>query len=307
MTITFAADGGDLRVPEVANALLHVLLVDLTDLYQVGMVNLGDMAGLGSDTSNISQVDLDDAMTAPAEGTTIAITDPGTASVQVAIARQALRRSATDLFIGTGAPGMAYDAATLAMDARNSIVLRRTGLVAALFSAVANTVGTTTVDLDVDDIRDAMFQLQTARNSPPFFCTLFPEQLNNFQQSLSGEGGAVQFEAATAGMIQAKGPGYAGNWHGIEFYSSDQVPTANAGADSNGCMWARGAFGYAEAAIAPMLSAAGVIKSAVPGNAVAWIEESRTPDLGTTDFTYNYYTGVVEIEDLRAVGIVTDR
>jgi len=307
MAITYATEGADLRVAEVANPLLHLILADLTDLYGVGMVNLGDGAGSGSSTDNISKLDLDDPMTAPAEGAAVSATDPATASVQVSIARQALRRDITDLFAGTGTSAMAFNPALIAQDAANSIVIRRTGLVASLFSSVSNSVGTTTVDLSVDDIYDAMFQLHTTLNQPPFFCTLYSEQINNFQSSLRGEGGANQFKAVTAEMLSAKGPGFVGSWNGVDFWSSDQVPTANGGADSAGCMWSMGAFGYKEAAVASMLQQGGSVISSVPAESAAWIEVQRSPDTGSTIYVYNYYTGVVEIEDDRACAIITDR
>lgn len=307
MALTYGTEGADLRVPEVASNLLHYLLVDLTDLFKVGMVNLGDQAGRGSATENISQIDLDDAMSSPAEGGAVSVTEPATASVQVTIARKAIARAQTDILVGTGAPGMAMGPEHLAMDSRNAVSLTRTALAAGLFSGVSSTVGATTVDFDVDLAYDGMFALQTARNRPPFFACVYPEQLNNFQSSLRGEGGAAQFEAATAGLLHAKGPGYAGSWHGIEWYTSDQVPTANGGADSNGCMWAYGAFGFKEASIAPMLSQAGIVRSAVPEHAAAWIEEFRTAANGLTTYVTNYYVGVVELEDARAVGLISDR
>jgi len=307
MALTYAATGADLRITETANALLLILLVDLTDLFQL-CTNLGDQAGRGSTTDKVSRVDLDDAMTAPAEGAAVGVTDPATSNVTVAIARQALRRQETDLLRITGASSMfSLTQEFLARDAANSIVIRRTAQVAALFPAVANFVGASGVDLTVTNIYQAMFQLQTARNRPPFACVLFPEQMNNFQNDLRGESGAVQFQNATDAMLAAKGSGFAGSWHNINFWTSDQVPTANAGADSNGSMFAAGAFGYKEASAASMLRAAGSEIVPVPEFSPAFIELQRIPASGTTDAVYNYYDGVVELEDLRAVSIITDR
>src|SRR3990167_1733608 len=172
MALTYAANGGDLRITETANALLHILLVDLTDLFMCGCcTDLGDQAGRGSTTDKVARVDLDDPMTAPGEGVAVGVTDPATSNVQVAIARQALRRQETDLLKITGAASMlSLTPEFLARDAANSIVIRRTAQIATLFSAVATTIGATTVDLTVTNIYQAMFQLQTARNRPPFYC-----------------------------------------------------------------------------------------------------------------------------------------
>lgn len=307
MALTYAANGGDLRITETANALLDLILVDLTDLFPLG-VNLGDQAGRGSTSDQVSQIDLDDAMTAPGEGVAVGVTDPVTSSVSIAIARQALRRQETDLLRITGASSMfSLTPQMLAMDAAHSIVIRRTAQVAALFSAIGSSVGTTTVDLTVTNIYQAMFTLQSARTQPPFACVLFPEQFNNFQNSLRGEAGASAFQAVTAQMLAAKGPGYAGSWNNIEFWTSDQVPDANGGADSNGAMFARGWFGYKEASAASMLRASGSEIVPVPEFSPAFIELQRIPASGVTDAVYNYYDGVGALQDAKAVAIITDR
>lgn len=307
MALTYAANGADLRITETSNALLHILLVDLTDLFAL-CSDLGDQAGRGSTTDKVSRVDLDDPMTAPGEGVAVGVTDPATSNVTVAIARQALRRQETDLLRITGAASMlSLTPEFLARDAANSIIIRRTAQIATLFSSVASVVGATTLDLTVTNIYQAMFQLQTERNRPPFACVLFPEQFNNFQSDLRGESGAAAFQGATAEMLAAKGPGYSGTWNNVDFWTSDQVPTANGGADSNGCMFAAMAFGYKQASAAAYLRAAGSEIVPVPEFSPAFIELQRIPASGTTDAVYNYYDGVVELEDLRAVGIVTDR
>lgn len=311
MTIDYAGEGASLRITETANARLWVLLVDTTDLFHC-CTNLGDQAGRGSSTDKVSQIDLDDPLTAPAEAAAVAVTDPAVANVTVAVARQALRRQETDLHALTGAPGMyrLNDPELLALDARNSISIRRSAMIAALFAGLANNVGATTVDLSVTNIYQAMFQLQLARNpNQPGgpCCVLHPQQFNDFQESLRSEAGAVQFQAATDAMLFFAAPGFAGMWHGISFFTADQVATANAGADRQGAMFTMGAFGYKEASAQQFLRRdAGSAFLPVPEFSPAFIELVRTPASALFDAVFNYYVGVVEVEDLRAVSITTD-
>ena len=310
MALLYSGVGGDLRITETANALVHVLLVDLTDLFGCGCcVDLGDQAGRGSSTDKVSRVDLDDAMTAPAEGVAPAVNDPATSNVTVAIARRALRRQESDLLRITGAPSSfsLMSPEWMAMDARNSIAISRTGLIAALFAGLINSVGATGVNLSVTNIYSAMFQLHLTLNKPPFYCVLHPQQTNDFINDLRGEQGAVAFEAASVEMLAARGPGFYGGWHGIEFWMSDQVPLVNAGADRGGAMMGAGAFGYKEASAAAMLRQdAGSAFAPVPEYSPAFIEIQRNPGTGITEALYNYYVGVVELEDDRGVEIITD-
>lgn len=311
MTIDYVGEGASLRITETANARLWVLLVDTTDLFHC-CTNLGDQAGRGSSTDKVSQIDLDDPMTAPAEAAAVAVTDPAVASVTIAIARQALRRQETDLHALTGAPGMyrLNDPELLSLDARNSIVIRRSALITALFAGLATEVGATGVDLSVTNIYQAMFQLQLNRNPQEPggpCCVLHPQQFNDFQESLRGEAGAVQFQAATDRMLYFGAPGFYGEWHGLSFWTSDQVPTVNAGADRGGAMFTHGCFGYKEASAAQFLRRdAGSAFLPVPEFSPAFIELVRTPASALFDAVFNYYAGVVEIEDLRGVEIITD-
>lgn len=302
MAQLYSGVGGDVRLTE-ANALLHTLLVDLFDPFSL-MVDLGDAAGSGSSVAQISKVDLDDPLAATTEGNTVSATDPTFSSASVTVAWQALRRDVSDLLRLTGAPGMwAMDPGQVAMDARNAVAIRRAALLAALFPSVSNSVGTSGADMTVTDFQDAIFQLQNTRNAPPFIAVIHPQQLNDLQKDIRSESGVLQFHAPSAEMLQAKGPGFAGNYMGVDIYTSDQVTAS--GGNRLGCMFSRGAFGYREASIGALPVADRLV--GVPGAARAAIELERDGAAGLTRYIYHYYVGVVEIEDDRAVQIATDQ
>lgn len=302
MTQDYTNNGGDLRLTE-ANALLHTLLVDTTDLYEL-CTDLGDAAGSGSAAAQISKVDLDDPLAAVTEATEVSATDPTFASASVTIAWQVLRRDISDLLRLTGQPGMwAMDPGQVAMDARNAISIRRSALIAALFPSVANSVGTSGADMTVTDFQDAIIQLQNTRNPGRYACVLHPVQLGDLQKDLRNESGVLQFVPASGEMLMAKGPGFAGSFMGVDIYTSDQVTAS--GGNRLGCMFSSGAFGFREASIGALPVADRLV--GVPGVARAAIELERAGTYGVTRYIYHYYTGVVEIEDERAVQIATDQ
>jgi hypothetical protein len=177
-----------------------------------------------------------------------------------------------------------------------------TDLIVALYPVIANSVGTSTVDLSVDDIYDGTFQLQGQSVPAPFHCVLHPVQLSDFRSSLRGEGGAIAFSEPTAEMLKAKGPGFAGSWLGIDFYAVDSV--TESGGNKRGCLYNTGAFAWTMAPVGKM--------QAIPDIPVALqdsqllVEIQRVADFGATNVVGHIYPAVAEAEDLRAVQIVTD-
>lgn len=163
------------------------------------------------------------------------------------------------------------------------------------------------MNLSVDDIYSAQYALQLQNCDGPFYCVLHGQQWNDFQASLRGEAGAVQFQAATDAQLAIKGEGFKGSWHNIEFYGDNTCPTANGGADRVGSLYARGCFGFTEAPIdrvMPYMS-----KVAIPQGskvAVEIVRGSVGALAGKTFVVGHYYPAVAELEDLRGVKIVTD-
>lgn len=294
---------GDLTVTEVLHKELSFLLHDPTDL-RVTM-NEVPWTAMNSTSIKMGQVFPNDAMTAPGEDT-----DPGNTaltddSYNLTIAQYRLIRAISDLAQVVNVDGsvnISMLAQLMVMSANRTL----TTMLTALFPSLSNTVGTTTVNLDVDDIYDAMFQLTASLAQPPFYCVLYPVQYTDFQSSLRGEGGAVQFQSATADMLALRGPGFKGTWNNIEFWTSDTVTTANAGADSAGAMYSKAAFAYAEADIVQALSPY-VPKFEAPEGLKILVEEERDGRQGRTDLIGHYYPAVSEALDGAGVGIITDR
>lgn len=310
MATTYGNDSGnydasDLFLAAVLNRTIHENIVDTTDLRRTCRFK-GNIAGRGSATLNIPGVTWADAMGAANtdEVTAVAVTDVTTSLSQITVARQALVRRISDLYQMANAldeVGIQALAAKMAQAAS----LRATDLLCTQFGSVTANVGTTTVDLTVDDIYDAQFTLIQASVPGPYICVLAPVQMTDLMSSLRGEGGAQMnnpsvLAALAGGAMQAK------EWNGITFIDCDSVPTS--GGDRVGCMYAIDAFGYAEMVPTDIMAGASSSSylSVVPSGGSVYVGFERDEAEGTTDIVGNYYVGFGIVENARAVKITTD-
>lgn len=128
------------------------------------------------------------------------------------------------------------------------VILTLTDVIAALFTSVTTTKGTTVQPLTVDDIYDSWFALNLAKvpisAAQPAFAVLAPIQMNHLVSDLRGETGPMAFQDATAQMLQAHGPGIVGRWLNLIFAQSDSCPLSDTSTNANGCIFARDMFAY---------------------------------------------------------------
>ena len=269
------------------------------------MVFFGDLNGSGSAQVDVPLAGLGgyDLMAAVAENASTSNTALTDASPGITIARQALQRQISDLANLTDSVGLNVEA--LAGDMVGAAAMRFQEMLANVTDDFTSTVGTTTVDMTVDDFFDAQFTLtQASVPGGPYLCMLYPTQLTDLQSSIRAEAGALQFIPATQDMLTIKGQGFAGTFNGVELFSSSKVPTANGGADSAGGMWGPGAVGYAEGSLSPIVGAGGV---QLPAGTPIMVEFERDAAGALTKIVGNYYVGVAILEDGRGVSIITDR
>ena len=293
---------GDLRATSLLHQELKFLLMDPTDL-RTTLVRDDSQFG-GSAAVKVGQVSLAGAMSAPGEVTQVSNTAVTDASYTLTVAHYTLQHEVSYLAEITGG-GNGADTALLARKILGSATLTLTDLVATLFGSLSSTVGTSAVDLDVDDVYDGQFALHNALVPGPYFCILYPQQINDFITSLRGETGAMQFQQATAEMLGLRGPGFQGRWNNIEFWSCDSVPTANAGADSCGAMYGLGAFAFTEAPVTRMIPY--IQKVAAMEGARLFIEAKTVQDYGKIRLTGHYFPAASIAEQGRGVAIITDR
>lgn len=291
----------------VASVLEMEILTKLSSLINLrgspALVDFSPMAARGSLTLAIPLAGWDSlVMTAPGEATGVSNTALDSDQITLTIARQAIQLQISDELLVSSLGG-AMSVERLAQAAASAYINRHNDLTVGLFAGVTASVGTSGSDLTLDDIVDATQTLMRANNTDSLYAMLHGQQMSDLQNSLRGEGGALSFSAPTAEMIAAKGKGYAGSYLGVDFWVNNRVATANSGADRAGCMWSRGAFGYAEATH-PLSSLRGSINPQVVSPVLIEFERAGTSGLNTV--IASAFLGVAMVEDARAVKIVTD-
>ena len=305
--ITHAAlqsTGGQLAA--FLSPLLKEQLYDPTDLRVVCPFVPFD--GSASDTMDVTLDAVPGAAAAATNETTGGQSNAAytTSKYSLAIARYVRQYSWGDL---PGIAGGPFNLAVILANLVKGVSLTYTDMITALFASFTSEVGTTTVDLDVDDIYDGQFTLNTA-NVPntadaPIQVVLHNVQINNFQASLRGEAGAVQFEASTNDMLGAGSPGFRGRWNGMNFWQSDSVPLVTTSADRGGAMFGQGAIEWTYGPIA------GVLPSLNPGDVLfstdeIFIERNRDATNALTVPVLNLYPAVAVREVARGVEVITD-
>ncbi len=288
-------------VAEVLSSLVLEQLYDPTDLRALCLRVPFD--GAGSSVTHVTQDMIPGAFAAPGENTTTAATAYTTAHFDITVARYSRAYALTDLI---PVSGDVIDINRVVQNLVNGVSLTFTDLICDQFhnGAFSNSVGTAGVNLSVDDIYDAIFQLTASLNSAPYACVLHPVQFNDFLSSLRAETGAAQFAPATIEMLGQKGTGYKGSWMNTDFYVSDSVDNTPAG-NYTGAMFAQGAIAYSMAPVSRLIGhipAGSLLLDA--GDIV--VELDRTATDGVSAAYAHMFIGVSGAEDSRGVRIRTD-
>jgi len=295
---------GDLRLAETLSTQFMLLLADRNWLgNHPALFDAGDVSGTGSTVVKIPQIGLDgyDAAASAAESgnsANVALTDTSTT---VTVARQTLARETSGLAQITD-PGF-LTSPTWANDAFGAMNARMTNMITALMSGFSSSVGSTGVNLSVANFlaAKATLAVNNALDSTPLAILSSVQMADLMAELATTSGGAVQFLQATADLVQARGLGFQGQFLGVDLFSSNRVPTANAGADFAGGMFTRGA----------VVTAFGTPFVEDPTQQVAiagriLFERDRTARTDLTAYVSHFYYGVAEGQDLRGVAIVTD-
>ena len=220
--------------------------------------------------------------------------------------RHLLKFQPTDLFAMTSA-GTEVNTDMIAAALIGSVDQTIADKLTGLFSGVSGNVGTSGANLTVTNFYEAIYTLNLANNPAMLAAVLHPQQVNDLVDSFRGEGGAVQFRTDVQGMLGAIGVSKRATILGVDLYQSSKVPTANAGADRQGCMFSMGAFAYSFGDVAQIIAQQminpGDIWMQTPE---MFIERDRDANNGMSSLIMNLYIGVAEAEDARAVKITTD-
>jgi len=295
------------RLSEVLSADMQLALADRFSLWGSPAIHYaGDAGARGSTTIKVPIPSLNgvNRMAAIAENASTAATALTLTSATVTIARQALQRDATDLLNLTDSVGINTQA--FIADMVGGAAMRFQEMLVNITDGFTATVGTTTVDMSVDDWFSADFTLTqaSAPGAAARIACLYPVQVTDLRNSIRAEAGAFQYRTDVMGWLEAAGQGPQGSFLGVPILSSSLGPTANAGADSAGAMWAYGAVTYADGTPAAVRGAGDVV---FPAGSKLYVELERDAGGALTKIVGNYFVGVSILQQGLGVSIITDR
>lgn len=219
----------------------------------------------------------------------------------VTVVRQALRREVGWLARYTDVQGV-LNLEGMALDGFGAYQMRLAELVASLMGGFSTVIGTSGSDLTVAQFLAAKITLQMANaHATRPLCVLHSRQVGDLQLELaSTSGGTLQWNEAAARVVDATQSGFIAQFAGVDIVQSNQVPTANGGADRAGGMFAGGAIVWADSdpdiddpnnqfAIGPVM-----------------VERQRDATNGTTIWVSSAGLGAAEGDDGCGVAIITD-
>lgn len=263
---------------EVKDALMATVVTPaLLDFY--------DLAGEASKAVKIPKADKFTAA-AVAEGTELTNTALTSASVTITASEIGIQATITDVLDLSDIPA--------AHGARLKQLGRALGDkmdvdICALFSGFSTGVGSTTVNIALSDLLDAIYNLEVndAAGLGSLVGVLHPRQTADLRTELEADAGSIYNGTPPSALSKAMA-GYFGSWFGIDIFQSTNVPTANAAADRAGGIFVRDyALGMAQ-------------KWAAKVETMRW-----APIRGWVLVATAMY-GVGEVEDSAGVNVTTD-
>lgn len=187
-----------------------------------------------------------DLLTATTPGSEVANTALSDGSTDVTVAMRAKRYNWDDL--SKFMVGGLFDAAMWAQDAVVSVAQTLISLIANVTDDFGTTAGTSGVNASWQDVVDAKTLLAVAKAGGPLCGLVHPVQWGDLETDAIAIGMALP-ETARGVVAQGLGSSYKGTHFGIDWYSHTVVPTADAGANRAGAIFARGGVAWADAQI----------------------------------------------------------
>jgi hypothetical protein len=291
----------DLSLAETLAAEFLLLASDREDLvlqhpalYKVGALP-------GSNVVSVPHVGLmgyDLAATAT-PGSEIANTALTDGSSSITMVKKAKRYNEDDL--ARFMIGGVVNAQMFAQDALITIQQTLISLAAVAGSGFSASVGSTGVNLTWATFLAAKAVLLNNAASGQPVAILHPQQWADLEADALSVGVTAD-PMILSGALTANLGSYKGRWFGVDVFTSQHVPSANAGADREGCMFVRGGVVLAHAAPAVENVAAGVVQFGDMGI----FEISRKAEYGATNYITSFFAGAAVGVDALGVSILSD-
>jgi len=290
----------DILASEVLAGMVEELLAEKGSIMGHEALIKAERPAMGSNVVKFSADGLggSHALALTAEGSSVADTTLSDATASVTVARYAKSFAFTDTLLAVDEGRLVQE--RFARDAVISYNQNLINLVAQLGSGFTNSVGSTGVNLTVQNFMDAKTKLEENSCEGRFLAILHPVQFADLQSAMLSVGGSLQYREDSQLLPERIGGQYKGSFLGVDIFVSSLVPTANAGADRAGLMIARGAVVWADALIEPnpqqVMNAGGLIA----------LELERDARAGESAYVSSALMGAAEFQDLAGVGIITD-
>ena len=297
-----AAVSADLRLSKILQAQLHMALTDMASIRQL-ISYVGDLSGSGSDSIAVRYLDVGKIPLASAvDGADVAASNMDVTAATVTLGRSALRYDISDLLVLTGT-GQDLDPFLLADRLAHAAEARMSAIICSTFDSATTSVGSSGVQLSMDDFLDAVYALQLANNNTPFKCVLANAQFNHLQAALRTENNNfLAFSANTEEMSKSKPQGYCGALLGVEVYKSSYVQLDGSTLNRVGAMFSSDGIGWATGTPQALVDGASVQPSTL-----VRVEMSRDSSKGLSEIIATMYAGASILEDDRIVKIVTKK
>lgn len=243
------------------------------------------------------------AMAAPGEDTAPSNTAFTDDAVTLTPARRALQFYETDIAILT-TPDGGLDPMGIAQIVSANVERDYTYLACTAGAGATNTVGGGGgADMTVDDLYDAIFQLNLNNAIGQPTAVLRHNSFNEFVSSLRGETGALQYVPAVAAMFNAGGPGYKGSLLGVDIISTEQV-IEDTNVNQN-FLFVPGALVYTYAAVGKVLPFV-TPSMGVSSDAMSFVTMEWGAGKSSLTIIGNHYPAVSLADQNKIVGILTD-
>ena len=302
---TFAKGvSADIRLAAMIEAEVRMQLADMASIRQY-ITYARDVTGSGSDTVRVRYADVGakTPFASIGDGSALTASDMDGSVANITVARSGLQYDVTDLFVMTGF-GRDLDPFRIAERMSYAAEARIMEIICATFDSAVSSVGSSGVDMSVDNFMDAIYALELANNPTPYLCVLHPRQLADLQAALRAENNNfLSFSAQTEAMSAAKAPGFVGSLLGVDIFKSDYVNLNGGSTDYIGCMFSQPGIGYAIGTAQPLAGALAELRPAGPPVTIAM---ERNEGSGITEIVGHLYCGAAMLETDRCVKLVTD-
>lgn len=257
---------------------------------------ISDLAGMKSTTAEKSAYGYGaNAMTAETEaggpGSGAAETSLSVAALTATVAGYSLQREMSSLVTTIAGQDRLGAAALIGEDLAVAAQAGLMDAIAGVIDDFTNTESNTAADLELAHVLSALGTFRAQNMRGPIMGVLHSVQWSDLSTDIATSGsGSVQFSDAGAQLARYTDGSYQGNFLGVDWFISNRVVTANAGADRAGAIF--GADGIVWATATPAVDSPATQALFGAGVLPMLVDIDRSGGAGVTEVTGRVFFGV---------------